>query len=148
MPNPIPDMHILMLWHFNAICRQEAQPAALSELIPRTIFLLPIVSLFPWICRNRFSSAHCYDLPSGSMGRRHYQKQTTAIFSLFVHFVATLFVKWRGIKACCSCKHQLPLYHVSWGICICSRNKQSGFLLFLDPWQWREKPPLVQFTSN
>lgn len=44
MPNPIPDMHILMLWHFNAICRQEAQPAVLSELGPRTIFLLPIIN--------------------------------------------------------------------------------------------------------
>lgn len=47
MPNPIPDMHILMLWHFNAICRQEAQPAVLSELGPRTIFLLAIISSSP-----------------------------------------------------------------------------------------------------
>jgi len=144
MPNPIPDMHILMLWHFNAICCQAAQPAALSELNPCTIFLLPIIPLFPWIQRNCFSSAQCYDLPSGSMGRRHYQKQNNRNFQPICTFCGYGFCKVKRNQSLLSWKHQLPLDHVFWGICVCNRNnKQPCFLLLFDPWQWRKKPPLV-----
>lgn len=82
--------------------------------------------------------------------RRCFSKQTTAIFSLFVHVVTVVSAKWSRIKAHYSWKPLVSLDHVFWVICVCNRNNAlSCFLLLLAPRQWRKKSPLVSlFTSK